>query len=1287
MFTPLLALSVLPVLYLLWWIYVRAGLGCLTGRTTTLYRKSSFTQKWAKSIGGIKPPSPGFVSISNEQNRESKFPRLGRPVSSMRPEYDVVVVGSGYGGGVAASRMARAGKTVAVLELGLERWPGEYPSTLNDVAPEYHVSGNIGKDVTTGNPTGLYHTVKGEGQDVFIGHGLGGTSLINSNVYLRADPRTLQIRDWPPEIRTDPSSLDMYYARAEKLLQPTPYPNDYPSLRKLEVFQQQAKALGQGRNFYRVPQTTFFQDGLNNVGVELKGSTCTGQDCTGINDGSKNSVLMNYLPDAWNWGAEIFCGCEVRHIRKDSESGGYLVFYAWHGDGRESFKDTFYDQLMWVRAKELCFLGAGALGTTEILLRSKAHGMAMSPLVGQKLSGNGDILSFAYNTNEIINGIGSEKPSTPNPCGPTITGIIDNRGSEAAPNVEDGYVIEEGAIPEALAPIIQAMLETQTSQVYPKHYARLRCFLSRLKSIIMGPYADGCSVNRTQSFLVMCHGDNEGILTLENDKPRLQFLGAGRRKHMQYLHGILQKATEAVGGVLINSPPVTVHPLGGARMSFDGTGRQGAVNNIGQLFNSGGGEDVYEGIVCVDGSIIPTALSVNPFATITALAERSCDLLIKKNNWTVNEASNGKLDLFGKPAKSVPISTLMSDNLHGIKSKVKSAGIRFSEIMEGSIHIGTDIEDFTTAEKIARGASSSARLCVSVDVPNMDNLIGRSFHTALASGTFSCGALSQDPLLVTKGRLHFFTVDDDVSDGTNITYTLTLLSTRGETYVLQGHKKIDSDITFSGRKTWKATTTLFTTIARTNGSLVGKGILHISGQNFINELLSFSPSGDTTGTGMLPVLARFLGFFTRQTLDYVLSPFRPLEYPDTSTTGYFRKPTPVKALVTAEDGVETVVKLWKPTGGVAEHDMAIVFIPGASVDDQIFSLPTIPTNAVDYFTALGYRCYIPVLRFGIGGPAEDGWTAYDARLDVKAAMAYIREQESGRKFYVVCHCLGSITTAIALLSGEVKKEWIQGMTCSQVFCNLRYSPDNAFKAGSPQLVKAYRGLAGDWFSCSSTPTSPIIQYLIDQILRFYPIGASRETCNSSVCHRCNLVFGRCFTHAHLNHATHLHLANFFSGIHMNFLEHLMGMGAEPPHHVRTNQPEFKDLVVEKGNLERLEGLQIQWLSGGANVVFDPRSTAESYEMFKERFPEGEFERVVVPRYGHLDTWMGKGSFKDVYPRVRAHVEKCEEGGRKGETVETTIGEMEVVRQEKEVGGRNRKLGWFGGFAGSLRLPK
>ena len=53
--------------------------------------------------------------------RPDNYPKLGKSFESIKSEYDVVVIGSGYGAGIAASRMARAGKSVAVLELGLER--------------------------------------------------------------------------------------------------------------------------------------------------------------------------------------------------------------------------------------------------------------------------------------------------------------------------------------------------------------------------------------------------------------------------------------------------------------------------------------------------------------------------------------------------------------------------------------------------------------------------------------------------------------------------------------------------------------------------------------------------------------------------------------------------------------------------------------------------------------------------------------------------------------------------------------------------------------------------------------------------------------------------------------------------------------------------------------------------------------------------------------------------------------------------------------------------------------
>jgi len=104
-----------------------------------------------------------------------KHRRISRPVPMLRYEYDVVVVGSGYGGAVAASRMARAGKSVCVLELGKERWPGEFPSGFASAAPEIHITGDIAHTEIShfdgGDRQGLYHLVLGKGQNVFVGNG------------------------------------------------------------------------------------------------------------------------------------------------------------------------------------------------------------------------------------------------------------------------------------------------------------------------------------------------------------------------------------------------------------------------------------------------------------------------------------------------------------------------------------------------------------------------------------------------------------------------------------------------------------------------------------------------------------------------------------------------------------------------------------------------------------------------------------------------------------------------------------------------------------------------------------------------------------------------------------------------------------------------------------------------------------------------------------------------------------------------------------------------------------
>ena len=163
--------------------------------------------------------------------------RLSTPIDQLKSHYTVIVVGSGYGGGIAASRLARASTkhpeiTVCVMERGKEFRPGdfdkndklikpgEYPDTEFEPLPQVQVDM---PHVHSGSRTGLYDVRMNKEINVFVGCGLGGTSLVNANVCAQAEDAVFQQEEWPKEIRSDEglAQLKEGYKNARDMLQPT----------------------------------------------------------------------------------------------------------------------------------------------------------------------------------------------------------------------------------------------------------------------------------------------------------------------------------------------------------------------------------------------------------------------------------------------------------------------------------------------------------------------------------------------------------------------------------------------------------------------------------------------------------------------------------------------------------------------------------------------------------------------------------------------------------------------------------------------------------------------------------------------------------------------------------------------------------------------------------------------------------------------------------------------------------------------------------------------------------
>lgn len=885
--------------------------------------------------------------------------------------------------------------------------------------------------------------------------------------------------------------------------------------------------------------------------------------------------------------------------------------------------------------------------------------------------------------------MGRAFPSPYNPVGPTINGVIDCREQE---NPLDGFVIEEGAVPEALAYLLQTMLDLMPGSKAPKNdgiVERTQAAMARYGSRFLGPYFKQGAIEKTQVYLIMSHDSNQAVLTLQDDKPMLEFVGVGRSAHVTYLNDLLAKATEAVGGILVQSPfyalmghqEVTVHPVGGAHMARDNTGATGVTNHAGEVF-TGNGAETYDGLIVTDGALIPVALGANPFATIAALAQRSVELYAKKHKLYISQRKNRILDLFGEPEHQPnhwdvekhcdedeteeEVSIKGVSDVINRSDAVRASGFGFTEVMSGFIHYDTQmVEDkrdtYELAYRVAKSFCESARFFLSVQSFNTRQMISASRHRGLLTGTFVCPTIHGSPFMVQRGEFNLFIHDHKAPGTKNLTYDFDMKGVNGKKLHFHGYKVVDSSVALSPWSLWKSTSTLYVTVSEhvagmcddlddedawRSGRVLAKGIMHIEPRDFLSEVMTMTPTGSSLLKKAMSA-ASFLTFFTRKSLSLFLAPLTPLQYPSQSYSGYINNTPPDESVaIYASDGVCTRMHIWEPTAYPNNDPSQIkdlFMIPGASVDHQIYALPTIPFNAVNYFTRAGYRVHISVHRIGQLMVAENMWTTYDARLDLRACLEYIRSRQGPAPIYTIAHCMGSVAFSTGLLDGTIPSSWILGITCSQVFMNPVWQTLNMMKvmAGPVPLDKVYRLLAGTWFSCSTSTDDTLVQRFINQLLRFYP-DERRELCNNAACHRTSFVFGRCWNHRNLNEATHRQIDRFFGGVNTRLLNLLMRQGFEG--HVTANAPLYTPLTTP-ANIARLKGIPFLLFCGRDNAVLSGESTERTYEILCDTFGQGgvEYRRRVVAGYGHLDCWMGRNAWKDVYPFVREEVDRVTRG--------------------------------------------
>ncbi|WP_229069199.1 FAD-dependent oxidoreductase [Actinoplanes sp. DH11] len=506
--------------------------------------------------------------------------------------YDIVVVGSGFGGSVSALRLAEKGYRVGVLEAGRRFTPETLPKTSWDLrnflwAPRLGLRGmqriTLLKDIM-----------------VLSAAGVGGGSLVYANTLYRppapffADPHWAGITDWAAE-------LAVFYDQASRMLgvteQPTMTPSDV-------AMKQVADEMGVGHTFRRTPVGVWFGEPGKTVpdpyfggaGPDRTGCVECGNCMIGCKVGAKNRLDVNYLYLAERAGAVVHPDTEVTALRP--HDGGWQV--------RTRTGDFTADQVI---------LAAGALGTQRLLHAMRDTGVL--PRVSARLG-----RLTRTNSEALLGAAVKDVPAPPFSTGIAITSSFHpdadthiepvryGPGSNAMGLLSTLLVDGGGRVPRPLRFLGQALRHP----ILLGHSLSVRRWSERtIIALVMQTADNSLTVRRTRS----------GRLTtsLGHGSPNPTWIPVG--------HEAVRRLATTIGGYPgggvgdVFNIPLTAHILGGA--TIGATPEEGVVDAYHRVFG-------YPGLHVVDGSAVPANLGVNPSLTITALAERAMSLWPNKGD-------------------------------------------------------------------------------------------------------------------------------------------------------------------------------------------------------------------------------------------------------------------------------------------------------------------------------------------------------------------------------------------------------------------------------------------------------------------------------------------------------------------------------------------------------------------------------------------------------------------------------------------------------------------------------
>ncbi|KAI3907923.1 hypothetical protein MKW92_045680 [Papaver armeniacum] len=486
--------------------------------------------------------------------------------------YDAVVIGSGYGGAVAACRLSMAGVEVCLIEKGRKWEAQDFPTNTLKLISELRMENrNLG--VNVGPKDALFQLHVQDDSVAAVACGLGGGSLINAGVMIPTPVRVRRSPKWPKEWERD---WDICEAAASSLLRAQSIPNEFANGKVMkEIVEEEIEEC----------YPTLFKLSMNFNGEEsqssMKMGSCLacGNCLSGCPYNAKNSTDKNYLALAVQAGCTINTECEVQFLVRNCEEDSNEI------SRKQKRKWRVYTNDIEYVTTDFVIISAGVFGTAKILFQSERRGLTVSDRLGYGFSCNGNNVAYLAGSAAPLNGQGVNKEQF------SKIPFQDRPG----PSISSSYTSSLGSPSSAVLPASfpSLLFKGVITYGWPTGYWFLHGLLDKLKHM-------------------MCAKDSQAMV--------LNVMGHDET---------LQKLTKRLGGILFMSRcrSTSVHLLGGCNASTDPS--QGVCNSNGQVFNPACPSEVHPGLYVCDASLIPCSIGINPCLTIATAAEHISQSLVQ----------------------------------------------------------------------------------------------------------------------------------------------------------------------------------------------------------------------------------------------------------------------------------------------------------------------------------------------------------------------------------------------------------------------------------------------------------------------------------------------------------------------------------------------------------------------------------------------------------------------------------------------------------------------------------